>query len=108
MTDELKNIEKQIAQMQAKRQVILKEKRGDALKDVKATIATYDFSLTELGLKGRRRRSSPKAGDKKSKSKYQNPANPTQTWVGGKGRIPLWVKKHEADGGSREDFLIKR
>lgn len=107
MVDELKNIEKQIAQMQAKKQAILKAKRGDALKDVKATIATFGFSVAELGLKGKGSASSPKIGGGKSKPKYQNPADSSQTWGGGRGRVPLWIKEHEAKGGSREDFLIK-
>jgi DNA-binding protein H-NS len=108
MADELKNIERQIAQLQAKRQTILKTKRGDVLKDMKTAIATYGFSAAELGLKERGNGSSPKAGSSKAKPKYQNPTDPSQTWSGGRGRVPLWIKEHEVKGGSREDFLINR
>ena len=38
--------------------------------------------------------------------KYRHPENPSLTWTG-RGRTPKWVVDHEAQGGSRDDMLIK-
>lgn len=38
----------------------------------------------------------------KGEAKYQNPANPSQTWTG-KGREPLWIV-----GKDKEEFRIKK
>lgn len=37
--------------------------------------------------------------------KYQNPADPSQTWSG-RGRKPGWVEELIASGGNLEDCLI--
>jgi DNA-binding protein H-NS len=37
--------------------------------------------------------------------KYQNPANPSQTWTG-LGMKPRWVRAHLEQGGSIEELLI--
>lgn len=39
------------------------------------------------------------------KPKYQNPADPAQTWSG-RGRKPLWVEALLESGGNLEDCLI--
>ncbi len=37
--------------------------------------------------------------------KYQNPANPENTWTG-RGRRPVWVEQCLVDGKSLDDLLI--
>lgn len=39
-------------------------------------------------------------------AKYRHPENAALTWTG-RGRTPKWVVEHEAQGGSRDDLLIK-
>jgi DNA-binding protein H-NS len=39
---------------------------------------------------------------------YANPADTSQTWAGGKGARPKWVKSHLEAGGKLEDLLIKK
>jgi DNA-binding protein H-NS len=39
-------------------------------------------------------------------AKYRHPENSELTWTG-RGRTPKWVVAHEAQGGSRNDLLIK-
>lgn len=50
MSNELQSIEAQIAALVAQKNALLNAQRGDALKEVKKTIATYGFSAHELGL----------------------------------------------------------
>jgi DNA-binding protein H-NS len=38
--------------------------------------------------------------------KYQNPADPSQTWAG-RGLQPLWLKQAIKSGKKLESFLIK-
>jgi len=49
-----------------------------------------------------------KRGPKKGtrvEPKYVDKAN-DKSWTG-RGLTPLWIKEHEANGGSREDFAVK-
>ena len=38
--------------------------------------------------------------------KYRHPEDESKTWTG-RGRAPKWVTEWEANGGSRDDLLIK-
>ncbi|MDE2624474.1 MAG: H-NS histone family protein [Betaproteobacteria bacterium] len=102
--DPLEQLELQIAQLQAKRQEILSEKRSRALEELRGAIRLYGFSAHELGI-------GLFAGKSKSavrEAKYANLLNPAQTWVGGKGKRPHWVRQHLEQGGKLEDLLIKK
>nr|WP_238941406.1 H-NS histone family protein [Jannaschia sp. Os4] len=84
------------------------EYRGRRLKELKAEIeaklAEEGFSLADLGLgKGSQKSSAKPRG--KGEAKYRHPENADITWTG-RGRQPAWIKDHEANGGSREDFAI--
>jgi DNA-binding protein H-NS len=43
----------------------------------------------------------------KGEPKYQNPANPRQTWTG-RGKRPSWIKAVLEQGGALEDMLIEK
>lgn len=103
--DEISNIDKQIAELAAKKQALLDSKRQEGIQQAKALIAQFSISLAELGFrgKGKARTESPKAVPK-----YANPGNPAQTWAGGKGARPKWVKEHLGKGGSLDDLLIQK
>lgn len=88
-------------------------------KDVDQALKTYEErklreARTELEAKARELGVSLEAvmgkgsGPKRSKApaKYRHPENPEKTWTG-RGRSPKWITEHEANGGSRDDFLIK-
>ncbi|MCX8016564.1 MAG: H-NS histone family protein, partial [Rhodocyclaceae bacterium] len=80
-------------------------RRQEALQQAKALIAQYGLTAAELGFRTRGKA----AGDAaKAVAKYANPANPSQTWAGGKGARPKWVKAHLAQGGKLEDLLIAK
>lgn len=100
MGNDIESIEKEIVALQAKKQAMLESQKVEKLKEVKNLIRQFGFTASELGLKGSAKKT-------QAEPKYANPANPEQTWAGGKGARPLWVKKHLEMGGNLEDFEIK-
>ena len=72
-------------------------KKREALLELEKKAAEMGFSLSDLtGTAKVKKASAPK---------YRNPNDSDQTWTG-RGRTPLWMKAHEAAGGSRDDTLI--
>ena len=72
-------------------------KKREALVELEKKAAEMGFSLSDLASVGKVK--------KVSAPKYANPSDGDQTWTG-RGRIPQWMKDHEAAGGSRDDTLI--
>lgn len=103
-TSEIEKLEQQIKELQEKRQSILNEKRKEKLSEVKIIVRDYGFTATDLGLSAKKKKSTDKP---KAEAQYVNPKDPSQTWAGGKGRKPAWVKDHLAKGGKIEDLEIK-
>jgi len=100
--DSIVQIDAQLAELQSKRLALLERQKSAKLEDVKLAIKQFGFTAKELGLavKG-------KATTLKGEPRYANPANPEQTWAGGKGARPLWVKAHLDKGGGLEDLALK-
>ncbi len=108
MFDDLQTIEQQIADLQKKKKSLLDNQRGAVLKETRQNIRLYGFSVTELGLGAGVPAASTKADRPKPEAKYYNPANPEQTWHGGKGPRPKWVAEFLASGRNMEEILIKK
>lgn len=104
---EVESLDQEIATLQAKRQAILDGKRNDALQGVKDTIRTFGFTAQELGLVATVKASGA-SSKAKAEAKYQNPNNSAETWHGGKGPRPKWVKAYMEQGGDIETCLIKK
>ena len=109
MTDaQIADIDKQIASLEAKRKALLDESRQEALTATRATVAKYGFTASELGVSNPKpAKAGTDALKAKAPAKYANPTNPSQTWAGGKGARPTWVKTHLDAGKSLDDLLIK-
>jgi DNA-binding protein H-NS len=106
MTTDLNKLEAQIAELQAKKQAILDEQRDTKLQEVKAIVHQFGFTAADLGLSTS---TGKKAATKtKLEARYANPKDATQTWHGGKGARPKWVKEHLEANGKLEDLLIKK
>lgn len=76
------------------------ENRKKAMAEMKRVAEKYGYTLKDLfgtGVKTPRQPAAPK---------YRNPGNPQETWTG-RGKAPAWLVKLEAEGGRREDCLIK-
>ena len=85
-----KDVEKAIADFENR-------KKREALAELEKKAAEMGFSLSDLAGVGKVK--------KASAPKYRNPNDSDQTWTG-RGRIPQWMKEHEAAGGARDDTLI--
>jgi DNA-binding protein H-NS len=80
----------------------LKAARAAAEKAARA----HGFSLAQItGASPAPTAKAAKKSAKKSAPKYQNPADPDQTWTG-KGRQPDWFKSAVAAGTSPNDMMI--
>lgn len=103
MSNEVADLDKQIAELTAKKQAIVNGKRQEAIQEAKALIAQYTLTANELGfnIKGKSSTIAVKAA-----AKYANPKNPNETWAGGKGARPKWVREHLANGGVLDSLLI--
>lgn len=105
---ELQSIDEQITRLQEQRKSILDEQRGTRLQEVKEIIQQFGFTAVDLGLVATTTRKTPIATKSKAEPMYANPTDPSQTWAGGKGARPKWVKAHLEAGGKLEDLLIKK
>jgi len=91
-----------------KKKTLLAEQRDEKLVEVKKAIKDFGFTLEDLGFvieaitkkKG-------KASKTTLPAKYRNPKDQAQTWHGGRGAKPKWVKEFENGGGRLVDIEIK-
>lgn len=95
MTDEVAEIERQIAQLEEKRRAILTARRDETLQSVRETIRLYGFTAKELGVNTSIGGSLPGKGSRKRYEtfKYHNPLT-GDVWTGNAaqpGRKPAWV-----------------
>ena len=108
MTTDLEKLDEQIVDLQKKRQAILDAERDAKLIEVKAIVKQFGFTSTELGLTSGSRKKASTATKTRLEAKYVNPKDSTQTWHGGKGPKPKWVKTFIEKGGKLEDVAIKK
>jgi len=102
--NELEELQKQIAELQRKAQVIIDGKRIEALEVTRNNIRQYEFTAQELGL-GAQSKKAPKG---KKPITYRDTATGHE-WDGElhqKGRKPEWIKEKQADG-TIEQFRVK-
>jgi DNA-binding protein H-NS len=82
--------------------------RLQTIASIKELIKLHQLSATELGFTGRKTGVSKKTAriDKgvAVAPKYVDPAT-GKTWAG-RGRIPVWLAEHLANGRSKEDYLV--
>ena len=101
--NEIQTIEEQIAALQAQKKALLESERKEALKQVKQSIQSFNFTASELGLSAAGGRA---AGRAKREPIYRNPHNANETWAG--GAKPKWVQAFLANGGNIEDCRIQK
>lgn len=107
--DEIQSLEQQIAELQAKKHAIIEAKRLEALTQARELVKVYGFSATELGISAVASKSVKlSSAGVKAAPKYANPENTAETWHGGKGPKPKWVKALLEAGKNLEDYLIHR
>ncbi|KIN71384.1 H-NS histone family protein [Sulfitobacter guttiformis] len=95
-----KELEKLLADVKKALSAAQARDRRDALKAAERAAAEYGFSLNDLGEEKpakAKNEKAPKKPVKKSKPKYVNPADGSQTWTG-KGRQPNWFRAEVEKG----------
>jgi DNA-binding protein H-NS len=101
----LEEIKKQIAELQKQADAIVSQEREKIIAEIKQKLADFNILASDLGL-------SKKSGKKKLGSstatepviKYKNEAG--DTWSGGRGRQPEWIKAIKAAGGDIEKYRV--
>lgn len=102
--EDLDQINQQLAALISKKNELLSARRQTVVNTIKKQIAEYELTARELGLGNGDRASRFKPSNV---PKYANPAQPSQTWAGGRGAKPIWVREHLEKGGTLEELLIK-
>jgi DNA-binding protein H-NS len=94
---EVQQIQKQIADLQARAALLIMEGRGDAIAQIKTMMADYSIGATDLGLVLK----PPVRIRPKKEALYADPLT-GKTWTG-QGAPPIWLKDQD-----RTQFLIRR
>ena len=98
-----------IERAEAKRREKLDAAKEEVLSEARAKLADLGLTLEDAlapapspaGTQGRKRRSD---GGGKVPAKYRGPGG--EEWTG-RGRAPRWLAALEAEGRSREEFLVR-
>ena len=106
MTD-IQQIENQIAELQQKKETLLKEQRATKLKEAKEIIKQFGFTANELGITPKPNKNASGTVKTTLEAKYIHPTDKSLVWVG-RGAYPKWVKEFIANNGTLEDLEIKK
>ncbi len=108
MSSDLAAIEAQIAELEVKKAELLSAQRSDARARAVSIIMQFRLTAAELGLNTAAGKKGLKArmGKNPTIPMYANPKNSAETWHGGKGPKPGWVREFLGGGGKLEDALI--
>jgi DNA-binding protein H-NS len=94
----------QIAQLGKQAQALREQERGNVIADVRKKIEEYGLTAADLKLGGRGASKRKAATQGKAPAKYRGPNG--ESWSGGRGPKPHWVKEALAAGKSLSDFAI--
>lgn len=104
--DELKALIAQAQEHLAERQKAMRKEVIGQIKELAASIgATVEIQFDQPTEKSGKRKRGGQSG--KVVAKYQNPANPEETWTG-RGMAPKWIKDLVAAGRNKDEFLINK
>lgn len=107
MNTDIQELEKQIAELQQKKEAILNEQRETKLNEAITIIKQFGFTAHDLGIATGSNKKSSGANKTQLEPKYQHPKDNSLKWVG-RGAYPKWVKDFLAGGGGLVDLEIKK
>lgn len=108
MTTNIEELDKQIADLQNKKQAILNEQRTTKLNEAKAIVKQFGFTASDLGIVAGTNKKAVGANKTTLEAKYANPNDSSLTWHGGRGAKPKWVNEYLENGGKLVDIEIKK
>lgn len=102
----LAEIRKQIETLQKEADDLVKREKASIIQEIKQHIVDYQISAADLGF------APPPAAERKAAKKaaaepvvkYRNDSG--ETWSGGRGRRPQWVKDLESAGEDIERYRV--
>jgi DNA-binding protein H-NS len=97
----LKALLAQKAALEKQIETVAREERADAVAKVKALMAEYGLSISDLSARGASKSAGPKS---KVAAKYRNAAT-GDSWSG-RGLRPNWLKAALGSGKKLEDFAV--
>ncbi|NYT57320.1 H-NS histone family protein [Alcaligenaceae bacterium] len=107
-------IEKEILKLQKQAQALQAKQRGPVVTSIIRSMREYDITPEDIAAAYKPKTKSTRAGSVKKASapavkrtvpaKYRHPET-NETWTG-RGKAPRWITNAEAEGKSRNDFLI--
>lgn len=104
----LAEIRKQIEVLQKEAEDLIKKEKASVIEEIKRQIADYQISAAELGFSSSATSVEERKPARKAAAeplvKYRNEAG--ETWSGGRGRKPQWIKELEAAGGDIEQYRV--
>ena len=101
---QIKEHDEKIAALRAQVETIRSGEKQKIIEEVRAKIAEYGISATDLRLKVGRGGGAKAVASQPSMIKYRSATG--ETWSGGRGRKPRWVVEALAAGKSLEEFEV--
>ncbi|HLR83130.1 MAG TPA: H-NS histone family protein [Paenalcaligenes sp.] len=106
-TAEKEKIEKEIQKLQRKMHSLKTRQRRPVMNTIVRSMIEYEITPEEIErLYKRQVERAKRGGRSKLPPRYQNPETGV-TWSG-RGRPPKWIVEAEAQGRSRDEFLIEK
>lgn len=105
MNTEIRDLDRQIAELQARRDKLVREKKGHALQTVRELVAQFGLTPAQVGLGSLSRR--PLPASTKRPTTFYDP-NRGLAWDGslnGEGRKPAWIRQAVEDN-TIESFRV--
>lgn len=90
--------------LMAQAEQVRKQELAAVIADIKAKMKEYGITVADLGGAAAAVRKAPKAKAAVREAKYRGPNG--ETWAGGLGRKPEWVRALLAAGKNIEDYRI--
>ncbi|WBY02091.1 H-NS histone family protein [Ramlibacter tataouinensis] len=102
-------LKQQAEKLMAQAEEMRQQETQQAIDEIKAKMKAYGLTAQDLGFGGggTRARRAPRAKSSGTDKavKYRGPNG--ETWSGGRGRKPQWVRDALASGKSLEEFQVK-
>lgn len=90
--------------LMAQAEQVRKQELASVIAEIKAKMKEYGITAADLGGGAATTRKAPKAKAPAREAKYRGPNG--ETWAGGLGRKPEWVRALLAAGKNIEDYRI--
>jgi len=104
-----KELMTQAKQLMEQAEELRKSETKEVIANIRSMMTEYGLTVEDLGFSKSVSTKAPASKKVKGEPKYANPANPTETYGGGRGVKPKWVSEYLAVPGHKiDDLLIKK